>query len=77
MEGRALRDGTREFCRRTLNDKEMKDDKGKFEMKPPPSLRIMKVGGNQSPQKGMSGGGQAFFLVSELRTFQFLSIIIS
>ena len=59
--------------------------KGNFEMKHPPSLRTMKVGrrdfqkiyicGNQSPQKGMNGRRQAFFLVSDLRTFQFLSVV--
>ena len=80
MEDRALRDGTREFCRRTLTDKAMRMIKGKIVMKHPPSLRTMKVGrrnfqkiytcGNQPPQKGMNGSRQAFFLVSELRSFQ-------
>ena len=44
MEDRALRDGTREFCRRTLTDKAMRTIKGKIGMKHPPSLRTMKVG---------------------------------
>ena len=80
MEDRALRDGTSEFRRRTLTDKAMRMIKGKVDMKHPPSLRTMKVGrrnfqkiyicGNQSPQKGVSGSRQAFFLVSELRSFQ-------